>query len=39
VLEKEGRRADAVAEFEQAVKLTPDFEEAKKDLARVRASR
>jgi tetratricopeptide (TPR) repeat protein len=39
VLEKEGRRADAVAELEQAVKLKPDFEEAKKDLARVRASR
>jgi tetratricopeptide (TPR) repeat protein len=36
VLEKEGRRADAVAELEQAVRLKPDLEDAKKDLKRLR---
>ncbi len=39
VLEKEGRRADALAELEQATKLKPDLEDARKDLVRVRASR
>ena len=38
-LEKEGRRADAIAEIEQATKLKPDLEDAKKDLVRIRASR
>ena len=32
VLEKEGRKPDAIAELEQAVKLKPDFDDAKKDL-------
>ena len=36
VLEKEGRKADAIAEIEQAVKLRPDLEDAKKDLKRLR---
>lgn len=31
LLEKEGRRAEAIAEIEQAVRLTPDLEDAKKD--------
>ena len=38
-LEKEGKRADAIAELEQATKLKPDLEDAKKDLVRLRASR
>lgn len=37
VLEKEGRKAEAVSELEQAVKLKPDLDEAKKDLKRLRA--
>lgn len=36
VLEKQGRKAEAIAALEQAVKLRPDFEEAKKDLKRLR---
>jgi tetratricopeptide (TPR) repeat protein len=36
VLEKEGRRADAVAELEQAVRLKPDLDDARKDLKRLR---
>jgi tetratricopeptide (TPR) repeat protein len=36
VLEKEGRKADAIAALEQAIKLKPDFEDAKKDLKRLR---
>ena len=38
-LEKEGKRAEAIAEIEQATKLKPDLEDAKKDLRRLRASR
>jgi tetratricopeptide (TPR) repeat protein len=37
-LEKQGKRAEAIAEMEQAVKLKPDFEEAKKDLRRLKAT-
>jgi tetratricopeptide (TPR) repeat protein len=36
VLEKEGRKAEAIAELELATKLRPDFDEAKKDLKRLR---
>jgi tetratricopeptide (TPR) repeat protein len=36
-LEKEGKRGDAIAELEQATKLKPDLEDAKKDLKRLRA--
>ena len=36
VLEKEGRKADAVAELEMATKLDPKFEPAQKDLKRLR---
>ena len=36
VLEKEGRKPDAVTELEAALKLKPNFEEAKKDLKRLR---
>jgi tetratricopeptide (TPR) repeat protein len=38
VLEKSGRRADAVMELEQATRLKPDLEDAKKDLRRLRTS-
>jgi tetratricopeptide (TPR) repeat protein len=37
VLEKEGRKADAVAELETATKLDPKFEPAQKDLKRLKA--
>ena len=37
-LEKEGKRSDAVSEMEQAIRLKPDFEDAKKDLRRLRGS-
>jgi tetratricopeptide (TPR) repeat protein len=37
VLEKMGRRSDAIAEVEQAVRMKPDLEEAKKDLRRLRS--
>jgi tetratricopeptide (TPR) repeat protein len=37
VLEKEGRKADAVAEIETATKLDPHFEQAQKDLKRLRS--
>lgn len=36
VYEKEGRKADARTELETAVRLKPDFEQAKKDLKRVK---
>ena len=39
MLEKEGKRAEAIADLEQCAKLKPDFEDGKKDLARVRAAR
>ncbi|HKD82261.1 MAG TPA: tetratricopeptide repeat protein [Candidatus Angelobacter sp.] len=35
-LEKQGRKAEAVAELESALRLEPDFEEAKKDLKRLK---
>lgn len=37
VLEKLGRKSEAVAELQAAVKLEPKFEQAQKDLKRVRA--
>lgn len=37
-LEKQGKRADAVAALEEAIRLNPDFDAAKKDLKRVRGS-
>jgi len=37
VLEKEGRKADAIAELETATKLDPKFEPAQKDLKRLRS--
>ena len=36
-LEKQGRRAEAITELEEALRLKPDLEEAKKDLKRLRA--
>ena len=36
VLEKEGRRPEAAAEYQQAIKLEPDFKLAQQDLKRVR---
>jgi tetratricopeptide (TPR) repeat protein len=36
VYEKEGRKPDARAELETAVRLRPDFEQAKKDLKRLK---
>jgi tetratricopeptide (TPR) repeat protein len=36
VLEKQGKRSEAVAEMETAVKLDPKLEDAKKDLKRLR---
>ncbi len=35
-LEKQGRKADAIAALEQATRLNPAFEDAKKDLKRLR---
>lgn len=35
VLEKEGKKAEAIAELEASLKLKPDFEQAKKDLKRL----
>jgi tetratricopeptide (TPR) repeat protein len=37
VLEKEGRKADAVAEVETATKMDPNFAQAQKDLKRLRS--
>lgn len=37
-LEKQGKRTEAVAALEEAIRLNPDFEAAKKDLKRVRGS-
>lgn len=37
VLEKEGRKAEAAAEIETALRLKPDLNEAKKDLKRLKA--
>ena len=36
VLEKEGRKPDAVRELQEAVRLKPDFDQAKRDLKRVK---
>ncbi|HZR26265.1 MAG TPA: tetratricopeptide repeat protein [Vicinamibacterales bacterium] len=38
VLEKQGRKREAVGELEEAVHLRPDLEDAKKDLKRLRTS-
>ena len=38
VLEKEGRKAEAVAEIETALRMRPDLTEAKKDLKRLQGS-
>ena len=37
LLEKQGRKAEAIAELEQAVRMNPDFENAKKDLKRLKS--
>jgi tetratricopeptide (TPR) repeat protein len=37
--EKEGRRADAIAEIDQATKVNPKLEDAVKELNRLRAAR
>ena len=36
VLEKQGRKADAIKELEESLRLQPDFENAKKDLKRLK---
>jgi len=36
VLEKEGKKTDAIAEMEEAVRLLPDLKEAKEDLKRLK---
>jgi len=36
VLEKEGRKSDAIAELESSLKIQPDYEPAKKDLKRLK---
>ena len=36
VLEKEGRKSEAIAELQTAVQMKPDFKEAKKDLGRLK---
>jgi len=36
ILEKEGRKADAIKELEESLRLQPDFENAKKDLKRLK---
>lgn len=36
VLEKEGKKGDRIAEIDQAVRLRPDLDDAKKDLKRLR---
>lgn len=38
LLEKQGKKVDAIAELDQAIKLKPDLEDAKKDLKRLRSS-
>jgi tetratricopeptide (TPR) repeat protein len=35
VLEKEGKKTEAIAELQQALRLQPDFKEAKEDLSTV----
>lgn len=37
ILEKQGRRADAIAALQTATRMDPKFEQAQKDLRRVRA--
>ena len=37
VLEKQGRKPDAIAEIQAAVKMDPKFEQAQKDLKRIKA--
>jgi tetratricopeptide (TPR) repeat protein len=36
ILEKEGRKQDAIRELEESLRLQPDFENAKKDLKRLK---
>ena len=36
ILEKQGRKADAIAELQTAAKLDPKFEQAQKDLTRIK---
>ena len=36
VLEKQGRKADAIAALEAAIRLDPSLEQAKKDLKRIK---
>jgi tetratricopeptide (TPR) repeat protein len=36
ILEKQGRKSDAIKELEEALRLQPDFENAKKDLTRLK---
>jgi tetratricopeptide (TPR) repeat protein len=36
ILEKEGRKHDAIRELEESLRLQPDFENAKKDLKRLK---
>jgi predicted TPR repeat methyltransferase len=36
VLEKEGKKSDAIAEMEEALRLQPDLKPAKEDLNRLK---
>ncbi|HUI07695.1 MAG TPA: tetratricopeptide repeat protein [Verrucomicrobiae bacterium] len=38
-LERTGRESEAIARYEQVVRITPDFAEAQRALARLRAAR
>lgn len=38
ILEKQGRKADAIAEVQEATKLDPKFQQAQKDLKRLKGA-
>jgi hypothetical protein len=36
IIEKQGRKGDAIAEYQKAVEMEPSFEQAQKDLKRLK---